>query len=103
MDNSFYSSFLIVVVLAILLLFYFVYREERLAISERKRPAATRLSIIKRYKGTQAEATMHFQSDAIQMRARSYFPTVKTWVPGQWRLWRLIAKPKGTLTVTYEK
>jgi hypothetical protein len=102
MYNSFSPSFLIVVVLAILVLFYFVYREERLAINERKRPAATRLSIIKRYKGTQADATMRFQSDANQMRARSYFPTVKTWIPG-WRVWHLIAKPKGTLTVTYEK
>src|SRR5690242_10749945 len=99
MDNSFSSSFLIVVVLAFLVLFYFVYREERLAINERKRPAATRLSIIKRYEGTQAEATMRFQSDAIQMRARSYFPTLKTWVIGQRRVWHLIAKPKGTLTV----
>jgi uncharacterized protein UPF0547 len=103
MDNSFSSSFPIVVVLTFLVLIYFVYREERLAINERKRPAATRLSIIKRYEGTQADATMRFQSDANQMRVRSYFATVKTWVPGRWRVWYLIAKPKGTLTVTYEK
>jgi Uncharacterised protein family UPF0547 len=103
MDNSFFLSFLIVVVLAILLLFWFVYREERLAINERKRPAATPLSIIKRYKGTHAEAAMRFQSDATQMRATSYFPAENNWVPRKWRVWRLIAKPKGTLTVRYEK
>ena len=103
MDNTFSLSFLVVVALAILVLFYFVYREERLTKNERKRRAATRLSIIKRYEGSQAEATMRFQSDAIEMGARSYFPTVKTWVPGQWRVWHLIVKPKGTLTVTYEK
>jgi Uncharacterised protein family UPF0547 len=103
MENSFFLSFLIVVTLAILVLFYLVYREERLTKIERKRRAATRLSIIKRYDGSQAEATMRFQSDAIEMRARSYFPTVKTWVPGPWRVWHLIVKPKGTLTVTYER
>jgi uncharacterized protein UPF0547 len=102
MDNNFSSSFPIVVVLAFLVLIYFVYREERLAINERKRPAAARLSIIKRYEGTQAEVTTRFRSDANQMRARSYFPTVKTWIPGR-RVWHLIAKPKGTLTVTYER
>src|SRR5215469_15096680 len=87
MGNSFSLSFLIVVALTILVLFYFVYREERLTKDERKRRAATRLSIIKRYEGSQAEATMRFQCDAIEMGARSYFPTVKTWVPGQWRVW----------------
>jgi hypothetical protein len=103
MDNTFFLSVLIVVFLAIIVLFYFVYRENRLTINERKRHAATRLSIIKRYEGSEAEATLRFQNDAIEMRARSYFPTVKTWIPGEWRVWHLIVKPKGTLTVTYEK
>src|SRR5262249_26090841 len=103
MGNGFSLSLLIVVALAILVLFYFVYREERLTKNERKRRAAMRLSVIKTYEGSQAEATMRFQSDAIEMAANSYFPTVKAWVPGQWRVWHLIAKPKGTLTVTYER
>ena len=103
MGDSVSLSFLIIAALAILVLFYFVYWEERLTKNEQKRRAATRLSIIKRYEGSQAEATMRFQSDAIEMAANSFFPTVKTWVPGQWRVWHLIAKPKGTLTVTYER
>jgi uncharacterized protein UPF0547 len=101
--DSFSLSFLILVVLAILVLFYIVCREERLTIKGRKRHTATPLSVIKRYKGSQAEATMRFESDATEMRAQSYFSTVKSWVPRRRRVWHLIGKPKGTLTVTYEK
>jgi hypothetical protein len=81
------------------------------------------LLIIKTYTGTQAEATMRFQADAIEMAAHGYFPTAQTWVPGQWSagafiigfllcfvligvivlIYMLIVKPHGTLTVTYER
>lgn len=41
--------------------------------------------IIKTYSGSQAEATMRFQADAIEMAANGYFPTSQSWAPGQWK------------------
>ena len=92
---------------------------------QRQREAAfTQQVIIKTYRGSQAQATMLFQLDFIEMAAQRYFPTSQSWAPGQWAAgafliavlliflfglgllilgYMLIVKPDGTLTVTYER
>ena len=77
--------------------------------------------IVKTYMGSQAEATMSFQADAVRMAAQGYFPVFQSWVPGRWRprafiaavllcllivgipalIYMLIVTPEGALTVTY--
>jgi hypothetical protein len=77
--------------------------------------------IVKTYIGSQAQATMSFQADAMRMAAQGYFPVFQSWVPGRWRprafiaavllcllivgvpalIYMLIVTPEGTLTVTY--
>jgi hypothetical protein len=77
--------------------------------------------IVKTYMGSQAQATMSFQADAMRMAAQGYFPMFQSWVPGRWRprafiaavllcllivgipalIYMLIVTPEGALTVTY--
>jgi Uncharacterised protein family UPF0547 len=78
--------------------------------------------IVKTYKGSQTNATAAYQADAAFMAAKGYFPVSQSWAPGGYGcgaflvavllcfiiigffvlLYILMAKPDGTLTVTYE-
>ena len=80
-------------------------------------------TLVKTYKGSQAEATMRFRAYATRIAADGYFPTTQSWAPGEWGVgafivavllcfvligfialaYMLIVKPDGTLTVTYEQ
>ncbi len=78
--------------------------------------------LVKTYKGSEAEATRAFQSDAGSMAAKGYFPTSQSYAPGSYGcgsfivalllcfvligflifIYMLIVKPPGVLSVTYE-
>ena len=79
--------------------------------------------LIRKYRGSQEQASRFFQEDAIEMAAKGLFPISQSWAPGQWGagpfiialllcviligiivfIYLLIVKPPGTLTVTYER
>jgi hypothetical protein len=78
--------------------------------------------IVKTYSGSQEAATSQFQSDAMEMAKRGYFPSSQSYAPGAYGcgsfilaivlcfliigvlilLYMFIVKPDGILTVTYE-
>lgn len=78
-------------------------------------------TIVKTYKGSQAEATAEYRVDAAKMASQGYSPTSQVWTAGAWGcgsfivalllcfvligfivfLYMLIVKPAGILTVTY--
>jgi hypothetical protein len=102
------------------------YPQSSAGIQEIPQPTAgnqDRQIVIKTYGGTQSEAALRFQSDAVSMAERGYFPTSQSWTPGQWSAgayfaavlliflfglgililgYMLIVKPAGSLTVTYQ-
>lgn len=81
-------------------------------------------SLLKAYKGKQAEVATLLQADSTEMAAEGYFPTWQNWTPGEWTTeayvvavllillfgfgvlvlaYLLIVEPDGTLTVAYER
>lgn len=78
-------------------------------------------TIVKTYRGNQAQATKEFKEDAERMSRKGYVPTNQVWSPGSYGcgsfvialllcfvligilifVYMLIVKPAGTLTVTY--
>lgn len=79
--------------------------------------------IIRTYKGSHADATKQFRSDAYKMGTQGYYPIAQEWAEGSWGcgsfllatllcfllvgififIYMLLVKPAGTLTVTYRK
>jgi hypothetical protein len=79
------------------------------------------LTVVRVYRGTEAESYAKFDLDAALMADSGYLPTSQRWIAGQWGagqfffalllcliligflvfLYMLIVKPAGTLTVTY--
>jgi len=77
--------------------------------------------IVRTYTGKEAEAAMHFQTEAALMAAQGYSPVFQSWAPGQWQprtfitvlllcflivgipalIYLLVVTPDGALTVTY--
>lgn len=78
--------------------------------------------IVKTYSGNQQQAMIAFQSDAVKMAAKGYYPTTQIWAQGNYGcgafllalllcfifigilafIYMLIVKPDGVLSVTYE-
>lgn len=78
-------------------------------------------TIVRTYRGTEAQAIAAFQTDAVKMGALGYYPTTQAWAAGTYGcgaflgalllcfllvgvlifVYMLIVKPPGTLTVTY--
>ena len=85
--------------------------------------AAGPATIVRMYKGKQADANAAFQQDAAALAGQGYVPTSQSWAPGQWGrgafmlavflflfligilvfIYMLLFKPDGTLTVTYTR
>jgi hypothetical protein len=111
-------GFLVVVGIIAMIGQLFRNKRERQLLLSGKRPI-----VVKRYVGTQSGSYASFQRDAVEMASLNYFPTSQSWMPGQWGagafiialllcliligiivfVYMLVAKPNGTLSVTYER